>query len=86
LSESIIVWDLKTVSDSQGFAAANCLIGKTNDEIRESIGGKFPKHIYHSIVCIGALIAHREQGYWAVMQSVLPTSESGLRCNLFQRL
>src|SRR5690242_13643288 len=30
------------------------------------MGDKFPKHIYHSIVCIGALIAHREQGYWAV--------------------
>jgi hypothetical protein len=26
-------------------------------EVREAIGDKFPKHIYHSIVCIGALIA-----------------------------
>jgi predicted PolB exonuclease-like 3'-5' exonuclease len=30
------------------------------------IGDKFPKHIYHSIVCIGALVAHRENDYWAV--------------------
>jgi predicted PolB exonuclease-like 3'-5' exonuclease len=66
LSENIIVWDLETVPDLQGFATANGLVGKTDDEIRESIGDKFPKHIYHSIVCIGALIAHREQGYWAV--------------------
>jgi 3'-5' exonuclease len=66
MSENIIVWDLETVPDLQGFAAANGLVGKTNDEIREAMGDKFPKHIYHSIVCIGALIAHREQGYWAV--------------------
>jgi predicted PolB exonuclease-like 3'-5' exonuclease len=31
-----------------------------------AIGDKFPKHIYHSIVCIGALIAHREPDRWAV--------------------
>jgi hypothetical protein len=30
------------------------------------IGDKFPKHIYHSIVCIGALIAHWELDHWAV--------------------
>jgi 3'-5' exonuclease len=34
--------------------------------IREAIGDKFPKHIYHSIVCIGALIAHWEPDHWAV--------------------
>jgi len=33
---------------------------------REAMGEKFPKHIYHSIVCIGALIAHREGDHWAV--------------------
>jgi 3'-5' exonuclease len=27
---------------------------------------KFPKHVYHSIVCIGALVAHREPEHWAV--------------------
>jgi hypothetical protein len=25
-----------------------------------------PKHIYHSIICIGALVAHREDGRWVV--------------------
>jgi hypothetical protein len=52
------------VPDLVGFAAANDLAGKA--EIREAIGEKFPKHIYHSIVSIGALIAHREQDHWAV--------------------
>jgi 3'-5' exonuclease len=31
-----------------------------------AIGEKFPKHIYHSIICIGALIAHWESDHWAV--------------------
>jgi 3'-5' exonuclease len=30
------------------------------------MGDKFPKHIYHSIICIGALIAHREDSGWAI--------------------
>jgi 3'-5' exonuclease len=30
------------------------------------MGDKFPKHIYHSIICIGALIAHRDNEHWIV--------------------
>jgi hypothetical protein len=56
----------ETVPDLAGFAAANDLVGKSDVEVREAIGDKFPKHIYHSIVCIGALIAHREPDHWAV--------------------
>ena len=52
---SVIVWDLETVPDIAGFAAANDLVSKTDNEVRQLIGDKFPKHIYHSIVCIGAL-------------------------------
>jgi len=63
---SVIVWDLETVPDLGGFAAANDLIGKSAVEVREAICDKFPKHIYHSIICIGALIAHRETDHWAV--------------------
>jgi 3'-5' exonuclease len=66
MSESIIVWDLETVPDLSGFAAANQLVGKTDGEVREALGDRFPKHIYHSVLCIGALIAHREPGRWAV--------------------
>jgi hypothetical protein len=56
MKPSVIVWDLETVPDLGGFAAANDLVGKSDVEVREAIGDKFPKHIYHSIVCIGALI------------------------------
>jgi 3'-5' exonuclease len=63
---SVIVWDLETVPDIAGFAAANDLVGKTDSEVPQLIGDKFPKHIYHAIVCIGALVAHREPGHWAI--------------------
>ena len=44
----IIVWDIETVSDIEGFAAANCHEGKDDDEIRAAMGDKFPKRIYLS--------------------------------------
>jgi predicted PolB exonuclease-like 3'-5' exonuclease len=62
----VIVWDIETVPDLKGFAAANGHDGKTDDEIRAELGEKFPKHIFHSIICIGALIAHRDNEHWDV--------------------
>jgi hypothetical protein len=58
MKASVMVWDLETVPDLGGFAAANDLVDKSAVEVHEAIGDKFPKHIYHSIVCIGALVAH----------------------------
>ena len=52
----VLVWDIETVPDLADFAAANGYDGKSDDEIRAELGDKFPKHIYHSIVCIGALM------------------------------
>src|SRR5262245_3159130 len=66
MNGNLIVWDLETVPDLAGYAAAHDLVGKSDADIREAMGDKFPKHIYHSIVCIGALVAHREQDHWAV--------------------
>jgi predicted PolB exonuclease-like 3'-5' exonuclease len=64
---NVIVWDIETVPDLKGFAAANGHVGKTDDEVRAELSDKFPKHIYHSIICIGALVAHREDsGRWTV--------------------
>jgi 3'-5' exonuclease len=62
----ILVWDLETIPDLKGLAAANGHDGKTEDEIREALGDKFPKHIYHSIICIGAFIAHKDDDRWVV--------------------
>jgi 3'-5' exonuclease len=66
MKPSVIVWDLETVPDLGGFAAANDLVGQRGADIRAALGNRFPKHIYHTIVCIGALIAHRESDHWAV--------------------
>jgi predicted PolB exonuclease-like 3'-5' exonuclease len=63
---SIIVWDIETVPDLKGYAAANGHDGRGDDEIRAAMGDKFPKHIYHSIICIGALIAHQDAGQWTI--------------------
>jgi 3'-5' exonuclease len=62
MTARVVVWDIETVPDLDRFAAANDHTGKTDDEVRAELGDKFPKLIYHSIVCIGALVAHREDG------------------------
>jgi 3'-5' exonuclease len=66
MGASVIVWDIETVPDIRGFADANGHNGKSDDEIRAAMGDKFPKHIYHSIICIGAVVAHREDSRWVV--------------------
>jgi 3'-5' exonuclease len=62
----VIAWDLETIPDISGFAAAYGLSDKTAEEVRAAMGEKFPKHIYHSIVCIGALITRSNNDHWAV--------------------
>src|SRR5262245_29559470 len=66
MNDNVIVWDIETIPDLRGFAAANYLTCKTDAEIREVMSDKFPKHIYHSIVCIGALVARRQDNKWVV--------------------
>jgi predicted PolB exonuclease-like 3'-5' exonuclease len=63
---NLVVWDIETVPDIKRFAAANGHDSKDDHGIRAAMGDKFPKHIYHSIICIGALIAHREDSLWSV--------------------
>src|SRR5690348_3152838 len=73
MSDTVIVWDIETILDVQRFAAANDLVGKTDEEIRAAHGERFPKHIFHSIVCIGALVAEKAaQGSWHVKASGAP--------------
>jgi predicted PolB exonuclease-like 3'-5' exonuclease len=66
MTASVVVWDIETVPDIKGFATANGHVGKSDDDVRAAMGDKFPKHIYHSIICIGALIAHYDGDHWAV--------------------
>jgi len=66
MSLNVLVWDLETIPDLKGFAAANGHDGKSDEEIRAAMGDRFPKHLYHSIICIGALVAHRDNDHWVV--------------------
>lgn len=59
MTSSVMVWDLETVPDLAGYARANNLVDMTPPEIRLAMGDDFPKLIYHSIICIGALVANR---------------------------
>jgi ABC transporter substrate binding protein len=43
LMASIIVWDIETVPDLKGFAAANEHAGASDEQVREAMGDKFPK-------------------------------------------
>jgi hypothetical protein len=45
MTASVIVWDIETVPDLRGYAAAKGLIGKPDDEVRAEMGDKFPKLI-----------------------------------------
>ena len=69
MTQNILVWDIESVPDLRRFAIANDLGGKPDEEVRQEFVSrfpKFPKHIYHSIVCIGALVSHREDTHWKV--------------------
>jgi hypothetical protein len=55
----LLVWDSETILDLKRLATANGHGGKNDEEIRAEMGDKFPKHVYHSIIWIGALIAHQ---------------------------
>ena len=66
MPQSVLVWDIETVPDLRAVAAAQDLLGKSDEEVRASLGDKFPKAIYHAIVCIGALVAERQDDHWVV--------------------
>ena len=63
---SAIIWDLETATDLARYAAVN---GQNRYELIEELGEKFQKRIYHSILCIGAVIVGREGDHW-VMNSI----------------
>ena len=49
MKPSVIVWELETVPDLAGFAAANDLVGKSDAEVRGVIGDKFPKRKHSAL-------------------------------------
>lgn len=69
----VLVFDLETVPDVHAYAATAGLQGHPEWTVREQMGDKFPRQIFHRIVCIGALEAHRvDSGSWQVRALAAP--------------
>jgi predicted PolB exonuclease-like 3'-5' exonuclease len=64
--DPIIVFDLETVPDLAAVGRALGLDSKPEAEIRAALGNDFPKAPFHSIACIGALVASFRDGAWGV--------------------
>lgn len=82
MSDHVLVWDLETVPDLEAVARVNDLAPGDEQGAREILGDKFPKHLFHKIVCIGAVIAQRLPVGWKVISKGAPhigqRSEAGL--------
>lgn len=61
-----IIWDLETIVDCDAFKRMESQPELSDDEAREQHGEKFAKLPLHQIVCIGALVAQREDTGWSV--------------------
>jgi 3'-5' exonuclease len=69
----ILVFDIETVPDVQAYAATAGLEGHPERTVREQMGDKFPRQIFHRIVCIGVLEAQRDpDGIWQVRALAAP--------------
>jgi len=67
MAEHVLVWDIETVPDIVGYARASGMTGAGEADVRAAMGEGFAKLIYHAIICIGAVRAHREpSGTWIV--------------------
>jgi hypothetical protein len=66
VSDHVIVFDLETIPDLEAVARIHGCQGKSETEIRELLGEKFPRLPMHQIVCIGAVVAQRVDGVWLV--------------------
>src|SRR5690242_8786170 len=75
MPEHIVVWDIETVPDLD---AVRRIYNLPDDaSALETLGDKFPKHPLHKIVCIGAVIAQRNEDSWVV--SAIGAPHSGER-------
>ena len=61
----VIVWDIETVPDLVGFAAANGHDGKSDDEIRADLATSFPSTLSLDRLHWGT-IAHQTGDHWVV--------------------
>lgn len=72
MSSYVLVWDLETVPDLDAVGRVHDLEDGDFDGAREILGGKFPKHPFHKIICIGAIIAKRSERGWEIVSKGAP--------------
>jgi predicted PolB exonuclease-like 3'-5' exonuclease len=82
--DHVIVWDLETVPDLPCIARVNGFDESDEAAAREKLGEKFPKLIFHKIVCIGALIAERVEGTWVLRSLGAPNIAERSEAELIQ--
>src|SRR5215207_6863918 len=82
--DHVLVWDLETIPDLPCVARVNGFDEADEAVAREKLGDKFPKLIYHAIVCIGALIAERVEGVWIVRSLGAPNIADRTEAELIQ--
>src|SRR5207249_3973357 len=71
-TDHVLVWDLETIPDFDAVARVHSLDPTDTEALREKLGDKFPKHLFHKIICIGALIAKRSDTGWQVLSKGAP--------------
>src|SRR3954471_7521958 len=82
--DHVIVWDLETVPDLPCVARVNGFDEQDEAAAREALGERFPKLIFHKIVCVGALIAERVDGVWIVRSLGAPSIAERTEAELIQ--
>jgi predicted PolB exonuclease-like 3'-5' exonuclease len=66
MASHVVVWDIETICDLAAVKRLHALDDSDDAGAREVVGDKFPKLPFHSIVCIGALVAERTDSGWEV--------------------
>jgi predicted PolB exonuclease-like 3'-5' exonuclease len=66
MNQHVVVFDLETIADLAAVARVHGLDPGDQAGARDRLGTGFPKLIFHEIVCIGALVAVREDGAYRV--------------------
>ena len=82
--DTILAFDLETCPCLPTVARVHGLNEADEAAAREVLGEKFPKLIFHRIVCIGALIAERIEGVWIVRSLGAPSIAERTEAELIQ--
>lgn len=72
MGQFTLVWDIETVPDLDAVRRVHDLQGISDEEAIDLLGGKFPKHLFHKIICIGVIIAERQPNGWSVVSKGAP--------------